>query len=94
MANPSKLEMFKPEAIITVDLSVPFFSRIQQIVLTMVNDHPPAEAKAAVEKIKAGSPLLPWEENLETLLILINGVEAKARADGSLEMKEITAQGS
>ena len=85
-----QVEIFKEGIIISVDFSLPFFHRIQQMLLGITNEHKIEDVKSAVDKIKKGNQsLLPWEENLETLMILINTVEDKARADGSLEIKPL-----
>jgi hypothetical protein len=91
MSNQNlKVEMFKADAIITVDFSLPFFHRIQQMLLSYTTTHKPEELKECVEKIKQGNQiLLPWEEHFETLIILINTIEEKARKDGLLEINEV-----
>ncbi len=85
-----EVEIFEKDATVACKFSIPFIGRIQQVLLGFTETHNPEEMRAAIAKIKAGSPdLASWEQNLETILILINTIETQARIDGQLKQTEL-----
>ncbi len=91
--NQKKVEVFKDNAVADIKIPVEFYKRIQNLFLEMIDSHKTddmKELKQATEKIKQGNQaLLPWEESLETVLILINTVEEEYRKSGFSEFQDV-----
>ena len=85
-----KVEVFKENTIINIDVSVQFHHRLQTLFVWITEQFKTEDLKLAVDKIKTGQPLQPLEEHLETILILINTIEEKARVDNNLTFQDIT----
>lgn len=90
-ANPNQhVEIFNADAMLSLSMSVPYFQRIQNMMVYFIQEHAPDEVKTAVDKIKSDSKeLLPWEEHLQTLMMMIQAVEEQARKDGKLVLKPL-----
>jgi flagellar motor component MotA len=90
-----KIEVFNPDAILTLKMSVPFYQRIQSMMLTLTQEHKPEEVKVAIDRIKADvKGLLPWEEMLQTILIMIYNIEDQARKEGYLTLQDVKSSQS
>lgn len=91
--KPIHTEVIKSDAIIPLEINAHFYKRVQDMLLRMIDEQKPEDAKAAVDKIKAGiKDLSPWETNLETVLILISSIEESARISGMTTTQQIDAQ--
>lgn len=87
----NKIEVFNPDAILTLKMSVHFYQRIQQMMLTLSKERNPEDVKKSVERIKADAKdLTPWELMLQTVLMMIWNIEDQARQDGHLTVKDAT----
>ena len=85
-----KIEVFNPDAILNLKMSVHFYQRIQHMMLILSQERKPEEVKASIERIKADAKdLTPWEEMLQTIIMILCNVEDQARQDGHLTLKDV-----
>ena len=84
-----KAEGIKIDSIINVEISGGYYARLHQLLQSMMASVTPEQFSKALESIKAGSPTDPFAYHLETILTLINGVEAAAKEQGLISIADI-----
>jgi hypothetical protein len=89
-----QVEMIKEGEEITLPFSAHFIQRLQGMLTYIVNEKSPEEVREANQKISQDQELTEWEENYETLLILVASLEAAAQDQGKTELVDVPQQES
>lgn len=84
-----QIEIIKPEALIDLQISPAFLTRLHELLTWMINTQDADAVKQANERISQRQELEEWDEYYSTLLILISSTEEAAKAQGKTEMMDI-----
>lgn len=84
-----KVEQIKPDALIKLEFSAGYCQRIQNLILHYTETKTPDELTAAYQKIGTNGKLDQWEEDLETLLVLVQEIETCAKDQGLTQFVDL-----
>ena len=82
---PDEMEIIDSEAILEIRMSTTFFNRIQQAFNSVLESKSQEDIASAFEQIKTKNIKDVWVQNLETLMILINEFQKKAKEEGKVK---------
>jgi hypothetical protein len=85
----TKIEIMPNSGVVSIKVSGAFLTRIQSVLVYLLNDMPTERIKEAAERIQKQEHTEPWEFHYETLAVLINDIERSAREEGITETKTI-----
>lgn len=83
-----KIEVIKPGSVIDIQIGTPYYQRLQDLATYFTHTVAPEELAAQIKSIKNDVKLSEFGVHLETILILLNEIERKAKEQGLVE--EIT----
>lgn len=89
MSNTVKIPYFKPETIVSIDVSGSFLSRLYDLLFIYLkeNDISIDELKKKINDVESNDDKL---YNAITILILISEIENKIKSEGLVEYEEVS----
>ena len=84
-----KVEQIKAKSLISLQISVEFYQRLQDLVLYLSNTASPEDLKEALDKISTEQELNEFQAALETMWILIKTLENNAKEQELTEEVEL-----
>lgn len=83
------VEQIKPDSLIKLEFSTHFCARMYNLILHYTETRPTDELTAAYRKIGTDAELDQWEEDLETLLVLVQSIETGAKEQNLTEVVQV-----
>ena len=90
MGEKRSIEVFPFEANVNIKISGGFYTRLSQMMLHISAKHEISDLTKTLKELESREPKDTEEYDLLTLLTLIATIEREVKAQGVLEMKEIT----
>ncbi len=87
--STKKVETIPFETVVDIQISGAFYARIQNLLMHLSMQHPQEDFVKALERLKNAEPTNEFEYHLLTLLTLSQEIEAKAKLQNKLEMRDI-----
>lgn len=84
-----QIEVIRPDALIDIQVSAYFLSRLQELLTWMITNEDTDTVKKANENISQNKELNEWEEHYSTLLSLIADLEEAARIQNKITTIDI-----
>lgn len=85
-----KITLIKKDAIIPLSVGSNFIHRIQQALLFFTDDKTDEEMESFNRALLEGTPLEGWMVHVETLILLMRGIEESAINNGMTVEQDIT----
>lgn len=85
----TKVQTIKPDAIITIEVNGNFYARVQALTNKFMSSSTKEELTEQITKIKKDESLSEFGENLQTLLVLIQEIELKAKEQDKITEIEV-----
>lgn len=80
-----KIEIIKPGSIIDIQIGTPYYQRLQDLATYFTHTVAPEELAAQIKNIKNDIKLSEFGVHLETILILLNEIEIRAKEQDLVE---------
>lgn len=82
----NSVEMLKENAVVDIQIGTQYYKRLQELMTYYNQLVPVSEIIEQTNCIMEDRPLSEWGTHMQTLLILINEIEQKARTQGHVEL--------
>jgi hypothetical protein len=79
----------KEDSIITIQVNGSFYSRVQHLIMYMLESLEPQKIQEIFEKINNDQIDEPLAAHIQTLVVLMNEIEREADSQGKIEETEI-----
>lgn len=86
--KPTAIQTIPLDAIFTVSISGGFYARLQGLLLYLSKQKSEQEFVTCLQNLKSGEPKNEYENQLLTVLTMINGCESEASKQGKI--KDVT----
>lgn len=87
-----KVEVLKKGAIVNIQVSAEFYKRIQNLTLFHATQKPEEELNQVLKDLDEDKVEDEWAEHLETLFILSNEIEQKAKEQDLIELVAVKTE--